>query len=135
MIAAIYGRKSTAHLERAEPDKPCRVPRGHVRRRRGLRGHPHQDPSADWMSCATAGIETIGQGFSSLSAPARELEKLVVAQALRHGGHPVLRWCAANCVVEQDAAGNLKPPKRKSTERIDGIVALVMALARAMLQP
>jgi phage terminase large subunit-like protein len=43
----------------------------------------------------------------------------------------VLRWCAANAVVEQDAAGNIKPSKRKSTERIDGVVALVMALDRA----
>jgi phage terminase large subunit-like protein len=73
----------------------------------------------------------VGQGFASLSAPAKELEKLVKAGRLRHGGNPVLRWCAANAVVEQDAAGNIKPSKRKSTERIDGVVALVMALDRA----
>ena len=52
-----------------------------------------------------------------------------------HGGNPVLRWQAANVTVEQDAAGNIKPSKRKSTERIDGIVAMVMALGRAMVQP
>ena len=73
----------------------------------------------------------IRQGFQSLTAPSKELEKLVSSRKLRHGGHPVLAWCAANVVVEQDPAGNLKPSKRKSTERIDGIVALVTALARA----
>lgn len=81
-----------------------------------------------------ATVVPIGQGFSSLSAPSRELEKLVLARALRHGGHPVLSWCALNCVAETDAAGNVKPSKKLSTERIDGAVALVMALARAMLQ-
>lgn len=77
----------------------------------------------------------IRQGFQSLTAPTKELEKLVVSKKLRHGNHPVLRWCAANVVVEQDPAGNLKPSKRKSTERIDGIVALITGLARAMVQP
>jgi phage terminase large subunit-like protein len=76
----------------------------------------------------------IQQGFKSLTAPTKELERLVSSRKLRHGNHPVLRWCADNVVVEQDAAGNLKPSKRKSTERIDGIVALVTALARAMVQ-
>lgn len=76
----------------------------------------------------------IGQGFSSLSAPSKELEKLVLAGALAHGGDPVLRWMAGNVAIEQDAAGNIKPSKRASTERIDGIVALVMALDRATRQ-
>jgi phage terminase large subunit-like protein len=70
----------------------------------------------------------MGQGFASMAAPAKELERLVSAGKLRHGGHPVLRWCLANTVIEQDAAGNIKPSKRRSTERIDGTVALVMAL-------
>jgi phage terminase large subunit-like protein len=81
-----------------------------------------------------ATMKPVGQGFASMSAPAREFEKLVAGRALRHGGHPVLAWCAANVCVEQDAAGNIKPSKRKSTERIDLIVALVMALERAMHQ-
>ena len=62
-----------------------------------------------------------------------EQAKLVVSGKLRHGGHPVLRWMASNVAVETDAAGNLKPSKKKSTERIDGIVAGVMALGRSML--
>ena len=73
----------------------------------------------------------MGQGFASMSSPSKELEKLVIAGDLRHGGHPVLRWMAGNVAVEQDAAGNLKPSKKKSTERIDGMVALIMALDRA----
>jgi phage terminase large subunit-like protein len=79
-----------------------------------------------------AKLVPFGQGFLSMSGPAKELEKLVLSGKLRHGGHPVLRWCISNTVVEQDAAGNIKPSKRKSTERIDLTVALVMALARAI---
>lgn len=74
----------------------------------------------------------IGQGFASLSAPTKELEKLVLSGSLRHAGHPVLRWMAGNVAVEQDPAGNVKPSKKKSTEKIDGIVALIMALDRAI---
>jgi phage terminase large subunit-like protein len=75
----------------------------------------------------------MGQGFASLSAPAKELEKLVLARKLRHGGQPLLRWAIGNTVIESDPAGNIKPSKRKSTERIDPTVALVMALGRAIL--
>lgn len=78
-----------------------------------------------------ATVVPVGQGYQSLSAPSKELEKLVRGAALRHGGHPVLRWCVANAMIEQDPAGNIKPSKRKSTERIDLLVALVMALDRA----
>jgi len=76
----------------------------------------------------------IRQGFASLSAPTKELETLVRSRRLRHGGHPVLTWCANNVVTEEDATGNLKPSKRKSTERIDGIVATITAMARAMVR-
>jgi phage terminase large subunit-like protein len=73
------------------------------------------------------------QGFRSMAAPTRELEKLIVSRQLAHGGNPVTRWMAANVAVAQDPAGNLKPAKDKSTERIDGIVALIMAIGRAMV--
>ena len=63
------------------------------------------------------------QGFRSMAAPTRELEKLIVSRKLAHGGNPVTRWMAANVAVAQDPAGNLKPAKDKTTERIDGIVA------------
>ncbi len=81
------------------------------------------------------GFEVIsfGQGFRDMTSPTKEWEKLVVSGKLRHGGNPVLRWMASNVAVEIDAAGNLKPSKKKSTERIDGIVAGVMALGRSLL--
>ena len=68
-----------------------------------------------------------------MTAPTKEWEKLAVSGKLRHGGNPVLSWMASNVAVETDAAGNLKPSKKKSTERIDGIVAGVIALGRSML--
>lgn len=80
-------------------------------------------------------IVAYGQGFKDMTAPTKELEALVVSGKLDHGGNPVLRWMASNVTVEQDAAGNLKPSKAKSTERIDGIVAAIMAIGRAMVTP
>jgi len=73
-----------------------------------------------------------GQGFASMAAPTRELIKLVLEKKIPHGGNPVLRWMADNMAVEQDAAGNQKPSKKGSRERIDGMVALIMALGRAI---
>ena len=75
-------------------------------------------------------VVPFGQGYASMSAPSKELEKLVVSRSLRHGGNPVLRWMASNVAIETDAAGNIKPSKGKSRERIDGIVAMIMALGR-----
>ena len=72
-----------------------------------------------------------GQGFASMSAPTKELMNLVLSKKIRHGGHPVLRWNADNLVVRMDPAGNLKPDKEKSTQKIDGMVALIMAIDRA----
>ena len=73
-------------------------------------------------------IVSFGQGYASMSAPTKKLEELVLSQKLRHAGNPVLRWMAGNVAIEQDAADNWKPSKKKSQERIDGIVALVMAV-------
>lgn len=75
------------------------------------------------------------QGFRSLSEPAKELEALIRSGRLAHGGNPALRWMASNTTVMTDPAGNIKPDKQKSTEKIDGIVAVVMALGRAMRRP
>jgi phage terminase large subunit-like protein len=68
------------------------------------------------------------QGFASLSAPTKALEAAILSKRLCHDGHPVLRWNVSNVSVETDAAGNIKPSKKVSTERIDGVVALVMAV-------
>lgn len=73
-----------------------------------------------------------GQGYASMNAPAKELEGLLIGLRLRHDGHAVLRWMVSNTVAEEDAAGNIKPSKAKSGEKIDGLVALVMALGRAI---
>ena len=70
----------------------------------------------------------VRQTFAGLSAPTKALEKAILAGQLRHDGHPVLRWNISNVAVESDPAGNLKPSKNKSTERIDGVVALIMAV-------
>lgn len=80
-------------------------------------------------------VVPIGQGFQGMAGPTRELEKLVVGKRLDHGGNPVLRWMASNVAVKQDPAGNFKPDKSKSRERIDGIVALAMAVGRAQVNP
>lgn len=74
----------------------------------------------------------MGQGFLSMAGPMKEFERRLIARKLNHGGHPVLRWMAGNVAVKQDPAGNFKPDKAQSQGKIDGIVALVMALDRAM---
>jgi phage terminase large subunit-like protein len=71
------------------------------------------------------------QGYASMSFPTKKREEIVLAGEFVHGGHPVLRWMAGNVSIETDAADNWKPSKTKSIERIDGIVALIMALERA----
>ena len=68
------------------------------------------------------------QGFLSLSAPSKSLETAILSRRLRHDGDPVMRWNVTNAATETDAAGNIKPSKVASTERIDGVVALVMAI-------
>ena len=73
-----------------------------------------------------------GQGFKDMSPPTKELMRLVLERRINHGGHPVLRWNMDNAFVRTDPAGNLKIDKEKSTEKVDGAVALVMALDRAM---
>lgn len=73
-----------------------------------------------------------GMGFMSMAGPMKELERRLRARKIRHGGNPVLRWMWDNLDVERDAAGNLKPSKRNKNKKVDGIVALVMALDRAM---
>ncbi len=68
------------------------------------------------------------QGFNSLAAPTKALEKAILSKTLRHDGHPILRWNISNVSTEPDAAGNIKISKKVSTERIDGVAALIMAL-------
>lgn len=78
-------------------------------------------------------VTAFGQGFLSMAGPTKRFAEMIGDGMIRHGGNPVLRWHASNVCVEQDAAGNLKPSRRKSTEKIDGIVAAIMGVARATL--
>lgn len=77
-------------------------------------------------------VVPFGQGYKDMSPPSKELMKLTLERKLAHGGHPVLRWMMDNIFVRTDPAGNIKPDKEKSTEKIDGAVATVMALDRAI---
>ncbi len=83
---------------------------------------------------ADEGLEVfgMGQGFLSMAVPMKEFERRLLGKKLHHGGNPALRFMADNIAVKMDPAGNLKPDKAASQGRIDGIVALVMALDRAM---
>ncbi|MBL1436836.1 MAG: terminase large subunit [Rhodobacteraceae bacterium] len=73
-------------------------------------------------------LEPFGQGFKDMAPAVDKLERMVAETKLSHAGHPILTYCAANAVVERDAAGNRKLAKHKSSGRIDGLVALAMAL-------
>ena len=73
-----------------------------------------------------------GQGFKDMSPPTKELMKLVLEKRIAHGGHPVLRWMMDNIYIRTNPAGNIKADKEKSTEKIDGAVATIMALDRAI---
>ena len=77
-------------------------------------------------------VVPFGQGFRDMSPPTKELMRLVLGQEIVHGGHPVLRWMMDNVYVRQDPAGNIKMDKERSSENIDGAVAMVMALDRAI---
>jgi phage terminase large subunit-like protein len=76
-----------------------------------------------------------GQGYVSMSPPAKELITIMLGGKLEHGGNQVLRWNADNAVISTDPAANIKPDKAKATQRIDGVVALIMGLDRAMRHP
>jgi phage terminase large subunit-like protein len=78
---------------------------------------------------------TVRQGFATMNAPTKELLRLLLDKKIDHGGHAVLRWMADNTAGKTDPAGNLKPDKECSGDKIDGIVALIIALSRAIVAP
>lgn len=83
------------------------------------------DPSGEWL------VE-YPQNFQTFSAPTKEMEALALSVAIRHGGHPVLKWCVSNVVLLDDTNGNVRPSKKHSIEKVDCAVATIMALGRAM---
>jgi phage terminase large subunit-like protein len=96
------------------------------------------DPDNATMLCQALtdedGIEMVEfrQGIRSLSEPSKEFEAMIRSKSIAHGGHPVMRWCVSNVAVKTDAQGNYMPAKDKSTDRIDGVAASVIAIGRAM---
>jgi phage terminase large subunit-like protein len=91
------------------------------------------------LEAEDAPMVKVGQGYASMSAPLKELDRMVrtgtaAKPILRHGGNPVLRWMADNLRVTTDASGNIKPDKARSMDKIDGISALTTALAVAMTE-
>jgi phage terminase large subunit-like protein len=91
----------------------------------------------EWGTGETARIKVVdvGQGYASMAGPTKEFLRLVADKKIRHGGNPVLRWMVSNLALKQDPAGNLKPDREASGDKIDGVVALVMALGRLMVAP
>lgn len=77
----------------------------------------------------------VRQGFRSLSEPAKALEARIMAKQIRHAGHPVLRWMVSNVATREDPNGNIAPDKSASSEKIDGVVATIMAFSRLIVAP
>jgi phage terminase large subunit-like protein len=93
---------------------------------------------AEWIQSALADIGLtmieFGQGYLSMSPPMKDLQVLIGKSLLAHGDHPILTWNADNVIATMDAAGNIKPDKEKSREKIDGIITIIMGLSRAMIR-
>jgi phage terminase large subunit-like protein len=79
-----------------------------------------------------ANMKPFGQGFISMSAPTKEVEKLFLSNEITHDGNPVMEWMMTNVMLRFDPAGNIKIDKAKSTEKVDGPVAMIMAYAQIM---
>ena len=73
-----------------------------------------------------------GQGFVSMSAPTKEVERLMSESRIIHNGDPVMRWMIGNTTIKLDPSANAKPDKEKSGDKIDGVVAMIMAIGQAM---
>lgn len=85
-----------------------------------------------------APMVTVRQGYASLSPPTKQLSRLLLQGTaehplVRHGGNPVMRWMVDNVAIAEDPAGNVKPDRARSADKIDGVAALVTALSRAMV--
>lgn len=86
-----------------------------------------------WLTDEGLVMVPFGQGFVSMSGPTKELENAILSGRFEHQNDPVTRWMVSNVAMLQDAAGNRKPDKARSSEKIDGVVAAVMAMGRASL--
>ena len=73
-------------------------------------------------------VVAFGQGFQSMCSPTKAMERCILNQTIIHDNNPIFRWCMSNVILKMDAAGNCKPDKSKSRERIDVIIAALMSL-------
>lgn len=96
-------------------------------------GIPELQTQLELIGADDLPLEPHGQGFKDMSPALNALEAELLNGRIRHGGHPILTWCAANAVVDMDAAGNRKLNKKRATGRIDGMVALAMAIGGAVV--
>jgi phage terminase large subunit-like protein len=96
-------------------------------------GIPELKAQLEYLGADDLPLEPHGQGFKDMSPALSILEGELLNHRIRHGDHPILKWCAANAVVDEDAAGNRKLTKKRSTGRIDGMVALAMAIHGAVV--
>ena len=80
-------------------------------------------------------VITMGQGYASLSPAMKETERLILARQIAHDGNPTMRWCLSNTAVTQDPAGNVKPDRAKSKDKIDGTLGLIMSIGVASASP
>lgn len=78
-------------------------------------------------------LEPFGQGWGSMNAPTKEFEKLALEFDMRHGGDPVLKWALGNVVIQMSPSGDIKVVKDKSNEKVDPVVATVMAIGQSLL--
>jgi phage terminase large subunit-like protein len=87
------------------------------------------------MQCGEMGVQLPlverGQGFVAMSPAVQALEAAVLDRRIHHGGHPILRWQVGNVAITMDPSGNRKPDKKRATGHIDGVSAMLMALAIA----
>ena len=81
-----------------------------------------------------ANMDPFAQGFVIMSAPTKELEKLIIGKQIIHNNNPCMNWMLSNVAIQEDPAGNIKIAKNKSKEKVDGLVALVMALGEMMTE-
>ena len=80
-------------------------------------------------------VVEIRQNFGGLNEGSKAFESLANGGKIRHGGHPVLRWMVSNVMARQNPEGQIRPDRQRSTEKIDGVVAIIMALSRAIVVP
>ncbi len=137
MVAFLVGTASETLICKsimARPRKPAAV----LEMTGAFRHDPQRRRKSPEAESAAEGVGDAPESFhrpssSGMNAPMKRLMELVLTGQIAHAGNPVLRWMASNVMAYIDPAGFIKPDKARSIEKIDGIVALIMALGRGMV--